>query len=404
MPEFIPGIALNEAYYWQAVRPILDAHFPGLPHSAALIGWGSDVLGFDTATSRDHLWGPRLVLFLPAPDFGASRNTIDQALRQDLPVSFRGYSTHFGEPDEADGGTRRRESIDHGPVAHLIELTTLSDYWQRELGVSPFQEPDPVDWLTFQEQRLLGLTAGKVFFDGLGLEAVRRRFAYYPRDVWYCQLAAQWALISQEEAFVGRTSQAGDELGSRLIAARLVERFMRLCFLMEKRYAPYSKWFGTAFRRLACSAQIAPLLEAILAAADYAGRDAWFSQVYTALAEMHNALGITPPLETHTRTYSGWHNLRSGVEELAPDDPRNTRPFQVIFGGRFTDAILKQIQDPAILSLLRTPGSVNQFLVESSDALQSVSFCRSLKDDLTAAPPEIQRSSIHVLNRSVIRG
>ncbi|MBE0698891.1 MAG: DUF4037 domain-containing protein, partial [Anaerolineaceae bacterium] len=298
------------------------------------------------------------------------------------PYTFHGYSTHFGESDEADGGTRVLGTIEHGPVAHLILFTTIEDFWQQELGVSPFQDPDPVDWLTFQEHRLLSLTAGKVFHDDLGLEEVRRRFACCPRDVWYYQLAAQWTLISQEEAFVGRTSQAGDELGSRVIAARLVERIMRLCFLMEKRYAPYSKWFGTAFQHLDCYPQVGPLLEAILAASTYVERDPWFARAYTFIAEMHNALGITPPLETRTRTYSGWHMLRAGVDNLALDDPHNTRPFQVIFGGRFTDAILAQIQDPAILSLIRTPGSVNQFLVESSDALQSVSFCRKLKDDL----------------------
>lgn len=34
---FIPGIPLCEAFYWQAVRPILDEAFPALPHSAARI-------------------------------------------------------------------------------------------------------------------------------------------------------------------------------------------------------------------------------------------------------------------------------------------------------------------------------------------------------------------------------
>jgi hypothetical protein len=383
MPAFIPGIQLNEGYYWEAVRPIIDTHFPNMPHTAALIGWGSDVIGFDTPTSCDHLWGPRIVLFLSVQNLSAVKNAIDQALRQNLPHTFRGYSTHFGDPDEE--GVRKLASIDQGPVTHLIEITTIEDFWQQELGVSPYQDPGPVDWLTFQEHRLLTLTAGKVFFDGLGLETVRRRFSYYPRDVWYYQLAAQWALISQEEAFVGRTHQVGDELGSRVIAARLVERFMRLCFLMEKRYAPYSKWFGSAFQRLVCYPQLAPLLENILAADTYTGRETWFSQVYTLIATMHNALGITPPLETCTRTYSAWHNLPSGLDNLARDDPRNTRPFQVIFGGRFTDAILKQIRDRAILSQIRTSGSVNQFLVESSDALQSVAFCRKLQDDLTAS-------------------
>ncbi len=31
MTEFIPALQLSEAYYQEAVRPILDAHFPGLP-------------------------------------------------------------------------------------------------------------------------------------------------------------------------------------------------------------------------------------------------------------------------------------------------------------------------------------------------------------------------------------
>ena len=67
------------------------------------------------------------------------------------------------------------------------------------------------------------ITGGQVFHDGLGLENVRRRFAYYPQQVWLYLLAAQWSLIGQEEAFVGRTSSVGDELGSRLITGRQVE-------------------------------------------------------------------------------------------------------------------------------------------------------------------------------------
>ena len=384
MPEFIPSLDLNEAYYWQAVRPILDRTVPGLPHSAGLIGWGSDVLGLDTAVSTDHLWGPRLYLFLSPADLARYAQPIDQALRDQLPVSFMGYSTHFSRPDEQDGGTRVRETIAHGPVDHLISLTTIPDFWTGYLGpgVDPDQDPQPVDWLTFAQHQLLVLTSGRVFHDDLGLEAIRARFAYYPRDVWLYQLAAQWTLISQEEAFVGRTHQVGDELGSRVVTARQVERLMRLCFLMERRYAPYSKWFGTVFQRLDCAPSMAPLLEGALAAADYGERERFLAPAYSQAAEMHNTLGITPPLETRTRTYSGWHALRGGISELAPDDPRNTRPHQVIFGGRFADAIRAAIQDPLVLALILNLGSVDQFLVESSDAKQNIIFCRGLRDDL----------------------
>ena len=79
---FINGIELSRIFYEEAVRPILDAHFPNLPHSAALLGPGSDVLGYDTPQSRDHDWGPRLLLFLSADDHKAYRDDVDQLLRR----------------------------------------------------------------------------------------------------------------------------------------------------------------------------------------------------------------------------------------------------------------------------------------------------------------------------------
>ena len=63
-PTFQPGARLTEQFYWRCVRPILDAQFPGLPHAAALLDGGSEVLGFDDAMSTDHHWGPRVLLFL----------------------------------------------------------------------------------------------------------------------------------------------------------------------------------------------------------------------------------------------------------------------------------------------------------------------------------------------------
>lgn len=57
---FMPGLELSRRFYREAVRPILDAEFPGLVHSAARIGGGSEVLALDTRRSADHEWGPRL--------------------------------------------------------------------------------------------------------------------------------------------------------------------------------------------------------------------------------------------------------------------------------------------------------------------------------------------------------
>ena len=49
---FIPGLELSRMLYEQAVAPILAARFPRLVFSAARLGFGSDVLGFDTPRSR----------------------------------------------------------------------------------------------------------------------------------------------------------------------------------------------------------------------------------------------------------------------------------------------------------------------------------------------------------------
>lgn len=377
MPEFISGLDLSEAFYREAVRPILDAHFPRLSHAAGLIGYGSEVIGLDTPVSRDHMWGPRAVIFLLPGDFDTLKPQIHETLRQYLPVRFRGYSTHFGKQDNE--GVRLLREIERGPVEHLVQIQTVEGFWQREIGFPASQIPSPADWLTFAEHKLLSLTAGRVFHDDLGLEEARARFAYYPRDVWLYLLAAQWMLIAQEEAFIGRTAQVGDELGSRVLTGRMVSKLMRLCFLMEKRYAPYSKWFGMGFNRLACAAQMKPLLEGALAAADYPQREEFLAPAYRLVAEMHNALGITPPVDATLRTYSGWHLFFAG-KPVTPE--ADTRPFRVLYASRFAEAIQAEIRDPQVLALLPNLGSVNQFMLESSDALQSVTFTRRLADDL----------------------
>ena len=97
---FIKGLELSELFYREAVGPLLASRFPDLTYSAALIGPGSDVLGFDDAQSMDHDWGPRLMLFLTEADYATQRDAIDQMLRQELPGEIRGYPTRFGRHED----------------------------------------------------------------------------------------------------------------------------------------------------------------------------------------------------------------------------------------------------------------------------------------------------------------
>jgi hypothetical protein len=65
---------------------------------------------------------------------------------------------------------------------------------------------------------------------------------------------------------VGRTAEAGDELGSRLLSARLAGDLLWLAFALSRRWAPYAKWRGTVFRSLPVAATLEPLLDAAAAA------------------------------------------------------------------------------------------------------------------------------------------
>jgi len=321
-------------FYEEVVAPIVG----DVPHSAALLGTGSDVLGLDTARSTDHGWGPRLqVLVADAVPHG-----LEDALEAGLPESFRGWRVRFGWDDV--------------PVSHHVEVVPIGDWLERRLGIDPRSGLTAHDWLGVPQQLLLEVTAGAVFHDGLGeLAPVRETLAWYPEEVWLWLLACQWRRIDQEEPFPGRAAEVGDELGSRVLAARLVRDAIRLCFLLERRYAPYGKWLGSAFRRLSAYEEVGPALEATLAAAHFAEREEAFASAIEAVARRHNALGVTRGVEPAVRRFY-------------------SRPLRVLGSTRFVDACLERVEDEWLRSLPLV-GGIDQF-VDSTDVLSSPDIAR----------------------------
>ena len=357
MPDFVKGLTLAQLFYEEAARPILDSHFPGLAHSAALVGWSSEVLGFDDLTSTDHNWGPRFVLFLSNEEHARHAEAIDRVLSENLPVEFRGRPTHYAPEPGHDWPVFKR--IERGPVRHKIDIHTVGNYFTWYLGRDPLGELSAADWLTFQEHKLLGVTSGRVFHDGLGsLEAARRKLAYYPEQVWLHLLVCEWLDIANEEAFVGRAGEVGDELGSAVIMTRIVRHLMRLCFLLERVYAPYSKWFGTAFARLRCGPELTPLLVSALHARDWRERERALAPAYEYVARMHNRLGITAPVE----------------EKVTP----HGRPYLVIHAERFADALAAKVSDPELRSMSYHVGSVSQ-LIHGDHHTMHTPLCRALR-------------------------
>ncbi|HAD81614.1 TPA: hypothetical protein DCG35_03925 [Candidatus Edwardsbacteria bacterium] len=358
MPKFIPGLKLSELFFKEAVKPLIKSGFPGLEYSAGLIDHGSEVLGFDTELSTDHHWGPRVLLFISPKDIGLKKQIFD-FLGRNLPPSFRGYSTHFGDPDQA--GVRLLAAAKAGqPISHRVEIHTIGSFFKNYLLIEPKNALTASGWLTLSEQKLRTIRSGKIFHDQLGLKQIQNKLHYFPRDIWLYMLSSEWTKISQEEPFVGRCGDVNDEMGSRILAARLVQSIMKLCFLMEKEYAPYSKWYGTAFSRLKCAKKLSPVLHKVLASEYWKEREKHLSLAYKIVAQMHNSLKLTRPMAADV---SRFYN----------------RPYLVIRAGIFASELKKRIKDPVVKRIPADIGSVNQFtntvdLLENNELLKRMNI------------------------------
>jgi hypothetical protein len=273
-------------------------------------------------------------VFLGGEDFRARAGDLDALLDRELPLEFRGYPVRFAFPSDA-------------PARHQVQVMDLQDFFTEHLGVDPAVVVPISVWLTVPTQVLRELTGGTVFHDGLGrLEPYREQLCWFPDDVWRYVLASQWMRLSQEEPFVGRCGEVGDDLGSAVIAARQVRDVMRLCLLMDRVYPPYSKWLGTAFAALPCAQALTPHLSDALSARDWHEREQHLSRAYETAAELHNNLGLTDPLEVTVRYF-------------------HDRPFRVVDAYRFTDALVATIRDPAIRALPPV-GAIDQY-VDNTD-------------------------------------
>ncbi|CAN5428875.1 DUF4037 domain-containing protein [soil metagenome] len=361
MADFIPGLGLCRLFFQEQVEPIVDTQFGGLKYSAALVGSGSEALGLDTVMSADHDWGPRAMLFLREDDHEKFAESMKRELSRRLPISFRGYSTSFGDPDPTDSGTRQLVPGERGAVRHRVEVLTVRSYLMDYIRFDLANAIEPADWLSIPEQKLRAFTGGAVYRDDIGLQAQRDRFAYYPRDVWLYQLAAAWARIGQEEHLMGRAGEAGDEIGSAVIGARLVRDIMRLCFLYERQFAPYAKWFGTAFARLESGRKLYPVLMRALVAANWKDRERELVDAYESLATLHQEANLTGPIPTQAKRFFG-------------------RPFQVIAQHGFANAIKALIVDPAMkrIAQKRLIGGID-LISDNTDLVSDASWRDTLR-------------------------
>lgn len=91
------GQQLSRRFYTEVVAPAVLALLGDTPHAAAMLGEGSDVLGYDDDISHDHDFGPKVQLVLPSLVDPAP---VVAALAR-LPTSYDGYTLTALRPRRA---------------------------------------------------------------------------------------------------------------------------------------------------------------------------------------------------------------------------------------------------------------------------------------------------------------
>ena len=317
------GIGLARSYWVQMVRPLLDLELPSVPRIAARIGSGSDVLGLDDEMSRDHDWGLRLQLLVPS----TARSRVEDVLTRQLPSEFVGHPTRL-----------RFSGQDSSSLT--VEVDILDSLIESRLGFDPRVGGSALDWLSLTGQAVLEFTSGEVLEDSEGqLTALRSALTWYPEDVWRYVVASAWRCIDQELPLMGRAGERGDDLGSRVIAARLVDVALHLGFLVCRRWAPYSKWRGTVFAQLPLPSQVTGHLASVLDAPAWPERGEQVLRAVELLAEQQARAGLPTVAPVCTQFWD--------------------RPFLHV-NPALVPAIHDSISDPTVRALPVGLGSIEQ--------------------------------------------
>jgi hypothetical protein len=320
--SFVKGLELNEGFYTDVVGPLLDERYRNTPHAAALLGYGSDVLGFDTETSMDHNWGPRLQLFVEDKGFVSE---LDDYLGFALPFSYRGFSVNFSK--EGYDHTRRMEFTDKRPINHLIEITTFEDYLKSRYSINKTSDFLYEDWLGFTDQSLIEITSGLVFHDGLKkINDTREELKFYPLDICKLRLAVLWNYIWNKEAFIGRSRAVNDYIGLKMNTGRIINYLIKILFYLENKYIPYSKWLGYSFKRLAIYEDVGGIIIDLLKENVPERIEEGICILYEKVIGAHNRNKELPNIKNKTRYFF-------------------ERPYKVIFSENIVAELLDSIED-----------------------------------------------------------
>lgn len=242
------GLELSLRYFKDICWPAVRKHFGEKTSEMAfgLVGDGSECYGFDDEISRDHDFGPRIMIWLTPENyllFGAELNEFVL----NLPKEYMGYKgvnkSLYGEGREG--------------------VFSIPDFFKRFTGLD--HPPETLnEWIRIPEVNLSIATNGEVFSDASG-EFTRFRdklLSGYPGDVRLKMLAARCMKMAQSGQYnYARCVKRGEFTAAHIALSEFINAACSLIYLLNNRFKPFYKWMhkGLAGLPLLGSA-VSPLL------------------------------------------------------------------------------------------------------------------------------------------------
>ena len=142
-------------------------------------------------------------------------------------------------------------------------------------------------------------------------------------------MAVLWNYIWNKEAFIGRSIAINDYIGLKINSARIVNYLMKILFYLERTYIPYSKWFGSAFKKLAAYERFNKIVVNTLNETGPKMIERSLCVLYEKVIEAHNKNDQLPFIQNKIRDYF-------------------SRPYKVIFAENIVTELIDSIKDGKI--------------------------------------------------------
>ena len=262
--EWVSNLERSREFYEKYGKPMIHTHFPKYESCIAVgvVGEGSDCFGFDDEISIDHDYAPGFCMWLTTEDF----EDIGEALQAE-------YDKLIAE--------HVADSVNNRFLKSRRGVFDINDFYNQVLESNCDFEAGEADFYGIEEWRLAAATNGAVFVDASGVfSEVRRLIGYYPDAVWRAKLAGALHEFSQyAQSNYARMMARADCVTAAICKVKAVESTMNLCYLLNRRYAPYYKWKKKGLEQFEISRRILPLLEKIVALPSQ--EEAWKAEIYS---------------------------------------------------------------------------------------------------------------------------